>query len=184
MPISETCHERPRRLLVSGSYDPDLPVLLRTHRCTSAEGTSAVPIRDSGPDAVPGARKGQGAPLPSRARPDRVQDRVQLGQCRVTSRLKLRHAQGIPFKSGARSNCFGNPPAMHINAVTSTPAHPPPMNAAKIHQNESIRPPLSTTSNQTSGLPTLTLRGGRGCDNQPESETVVGRPLTIAGICI
>jgi hypothetical protein len=86
-------------------------------------------------------------------------------------------AQGIPFKSGARSDCLGNPPAICINAITSTPANPPPMNAAITHQNETIKPPLSDDrQKQGSLIPTLSGRGDY--HNQPESETVVGRPLT------
>ena len=46
--------------------------------------------------------------------------------------------KGNPFKSGACGNCSGNPPAMCINAMTSKPAHPPPINAANTHQKETI----------------------------------------------
>jgi hypothetical protein len=50
--------------------------------------------------------------------------------------------QGSPFKSGACADCSGNPPAICINVMTSTPAHPPPINAANTHQNETIGSPL------------------------------------------
>src|ERR1700704_3227160 len=49
--------------------------------------------------------------------------------------------QGNPFKSGACADCSGNPPAICINVMTSTPEHPPPINAANTHQNETIGSP-------------------------------------------
>jgi hypothetical protein len=73
---------------------------------------------------------------------------MHFGQVELARDWRSSHAQGIPFKSGALSNCFGKPPAMHINAMTSTPANPPPMNAAITHQNEIIRPPLSLTTDK------------------------------------
>src|SRR6266404_3574661 len=72
------------------------------------------------------ARK-QRTPLPSVA-PGCISANVELARDGRSS-----HAQGIPFKSGACSNCLGNPPAMYINAITSTPPNPPAMNAATTH---------------------------------------------------
>src|SRR5205807_6335072 len=50
--------------------------------------------------------------------------------------------QGSPFRSGACTDCSGNPPAISIIDMTSTPANPPPITAAKTHQNETIGSPL------------------------------------------
>src|ERR1700674_4773234 len=46
------------------------------------------------------------------------------------------------------SVCSGRPPAKHINAMTRTPAHPPPINATNTHQKETIGSPLTSSSNQ------------------------------------
>jgi hypothetical protein len=51
--------------------------------------------------------------------------------------------QGMPFKFGACAACSGRLPVKCINAMTSTPAHPPPINAANTHQNETIGSPPS-----------------------------------------
>jgi hypothetical protein len=50
--------------------------------------------------------------------------------------------QGSPFKSGTCADCSGNSPDMCVNAVTNSPAHPPPTNAANTHQKETIGLPL------------------------------------------
>ena len=57
---------------------------------------------------------------------------------RLTSTSRSPRYQGIPFKSGASADCSGNPPAIRISDMTSMPAHPPPKNAVKTHQNETI----------------------------------------------
>ena len=46
------------------------------------------------------------------------------------------------------SVCSGRPPAKHINAMTRTPAHPPPINATNTHQKETIGSPLTNSSSQ------------------------------------
>ena len=62
---------------------------------------------------------------------------LQAASCLTPTSLSPRY-QGISLKSGACADCSGNPPAICINDMTSTPAHPPPKNAAKTHQNETI----------------------------------------------
>src|SRR5437764_1212436 len=46
--------------------------------------------------------------------------------------------QGMPLRSGAFEEGSGRSPAMRINAISRTPANPPPTNAAKTHHNETI----------------------------------------------
>ena len=45
------------------------------------------------------------------------------------------------MRSGTYWFCSGNSPDIRINATSSTPAHPPPRNAANSHQTETMRYP-------------------------------------------
>ena len=61
----------------------------------------------------------------------------------LTSTSRSSRYQGSPFKSGTCPDGSGNPPAICINDMTNRPAHPPPINAAKTHQEETIVSPPS-----------------------------------------
>src|SRR6266851_9304067 len=58
--------------------------------------------------------------------------------------LGMSNATTVPRASA----CFGRPPAKHINAMTRTPAHPPPINAVNTHQIETIGSPHTNFSSQ------------------------------------
>jgi hypothetical protein len=104
-------------------------------------------------------------------RVNRILGKRRPGPCAPTSRH--RHYQGSPFKSGACADCSGNPPAICINVMTSTPAHPLPINAANTHQNETIGSSL---------LALMVLRKDRAPVALPDSIALRKR-IDILAVC-
>ena len=52
--------------------------------------------------------------------------------------LRRQAYQGMPLRFGAFEEGSGRSPVMRINAISRTPANPPPTNATKSHHNETI----------------------------------------------
>lgn len=59
--------------------------------------------------------------------------------------------QGTWLRSCACGDCSGRPPAITSSAMSRTPAHPPPANAATNHQNETICLPPFRRSRELPG---------------------------------
>jgi len=64
--------------------------------------------------------------------------RFKYGCCGIRIHLPLLRVMSNATAVLRTSVCSGRPPAKHINAMTRTPAHPPPINAANSHQKETI----------------------------------------------
>lgn len=71
--------------------------------------------------------------------------RHHSGRCvpRAALTPRSRCYQCNPCTSALCADGSGNPPDMCISAITTTPAHPPPKNAATTHQRETIASPPS-----------------------------------------
>ena len=71
---------------------------------------------------------------------------------------------------------------MHRSAIANTPRNPPPANAPNNHNSEEVSIGSPPTDDTYCSSLEATLRLPIGVNNQLQSETVVGHPLTRVAI--